>query len=196
MIVFALFWLSKKEYFDLPLINVKVKMDLAIALAPSFISILTARYLYLCAHTILSYVTYLNRYIEVHKEELNNQGISFTILHATFKQRDLTENINVFLFPVKGHPDWDKEIHKAINISIKFLINIGIILTVIVPLMAYMLSVTWLGINLDKEIFSPYGIWLFAFYLFLGSLFLLFPIYLFYRVKPARKIMKLDGMIA
>lgn len=137
MAVFVILWITKDKSFELPFLKTKVDMFLAMMLAPAFIAMLTARYLYLCAHTLRAYIQFLECYEDSCREGLQKLGYSFGKLYPSFERRDITEKLNIFLFPMHLSGEWDKSINNIVGRIVCFLCNIGIILTVAIPIISY-----------------------------------------------------------
>jgi len=188
MLTFILLWITKEQNFELPLLKIKVDISTAILLIPALLLILTIRYLYLCAHYLDTITRYLKLFNDCYSGDIKDMGLSFRIFYSTFKQRDLSENLNFYLFPIKRAPEWDDSINKFYGSIVIFLTNISILFTIIIPISSYFLLVFWLLDNLKTYIPSiSLGFFVIISYLFLGVLFILAPIYWYYRVKPARE---------
>lgn len=147
MVVLSLIWISKEHKVPIHLINIEVELRLALYLAPAFISILTIRYLYLCAYTEISYVNYLGFYQQAYQKELIGLGIDYRLLNYFCKLRDLTEKLNLYSFPIKTDKEHNTGISFLFCQIVNFLLNIASFLSVLIPLSAYIVIVFWIGLQ-------------------------------------------------
>jgi len=187
MVVLSLIWISKERTFHHPEYGIEVKLEIALYVAPAFISILTIRYLYLCAYTMISYVNYLRFYQQAHQKELISLGINFRLLNYFFKLRDLTDKLNLYSFPIRT----DKEHYTGISFLfcqiVNFLLNIAILLSVLIPLSAYIVIVFWIGLQNPGLTTTLVGKLLYSVYILMGVGLLFLPIHFYYRVKFTNK---------
>jgi len=186
MTIFTFLWISGKGEIELPLLKTKVDLFIALTLTPIFIFLLTVRYLYLCTHSIRSRITYFQYLLEAHKEEFKCFDITFTKLVGMLIYRDLTENLNIFHFPVKYSKEWDASMSVSISRISKFLTNVVLLLTVGIPIFSYMMAIFWFALNYKSHLSEFMGILILIFYSFCCTLLLVSPIYFYYRVKEYR----------
>ena len=187
MVVLSLIWISKEQKVPIHLINIEVELRMALYLAPAIISILTTRYLYLCAYTTISYVNYLGFFQQAHQKELVSLGINYHLMNYFFKLRDLTEKLNLYSFPIRT----DKEYKTGINLLfchiVNFLLNIAILLSVLIPLSAYIVIVFWIGLQDPGLTTTLVGKLLYSVYILMGIGLLFLPIHFYYRIKFTNK---------
>jgi hypothetical protein len=182
---FALIWASQEQSFQLPFVGTKVEFAVALALSPSFILVLMTRYLYLCAHSLLSYTTYLDHYLRAHRAELTELNLSYGVLFNLLKQRDITEDLNCFLFPMRAIKIYDDSFDPRIKGVVLLLANFVIVLTICVPILAYIVGVVWVVYN-GHPLLGPWQYWpLLGFYIPMALLLVASPLYFYYRATPA-----------
>ena len=88
---------------------------------------------------------------------------------------------------LKSSSEWDYTINRSIRSLVHFLTNIAILLTIVIPMFSYIIIVYWYGINFSGFTDQLFGLLVLVFYIFMGILFLLSPIYFYSRAKVARK---------
>lgn len=187
MVVLSLIWISKEHKVPIQLINIEVELRLALYLAPALILILTIRYLYLCAYTEISYVNYLGFYQKAYQKELIGLGIDYRLLYYFFKLKDLTVKLNLYSFPIKTDKEDNTGISLLFSQIINFLLNIAILLSVLIPLSAYIVIVFWIGIQGSGLTATLVGKLLYSVYILMGIGLLLLPVHFYYRVKFTNK---------
>jgi hypothetical protein len=183
---FALVWASQEQSFQLPFVGTKVEFAVALALSPAFILVLMTRYLYLCAHSLLSYTTYLDHFFHAYHDELKKLDLSYGVLFNLLKQRDITENLNCFLFPMRPVRGYDDTFDRRVKNGVLVLANLAILLNVIVPILAYIAGVIWVMYN-GLPLLGPWLFWplLLAVYIPMALLLVASPLYFYYRATPA-----------
>lgn len=147
--------------------DIAFNKSLVLSLAPLLIIIFTTRFWYLFAHSVINYVNYLECYQKFYAEYLMVWGYGFRELYDFFKMRDITESMNIFLFPKKMVKK-DEPSKKTEDISAvlsNWAHNCFAILLVIIPMSAYWMTTVWI---FNNEII------LFAIYAVLGILKLVF----------------------
>jgi hypothetical protein len=186
MVVLSLIWISKEQKVPIHLLDIEVELKIALYVAPAFISILTIRYLYLCAYTEISYVNYLGFYQKAHQKELIDLGIDYRLLNYFCKLRDLTEKLNLYSFPIRT----DKELYPTSFFFcqiVNFLLNIAILLSVLIPLSAYIVIIFWIGPQDSGLTTTLVGKLLYSVYILMGIGLMFLPIHFYYIVKFANK---------
>ena len=185
MAIFIILWAAKEKQIELPLLKAKVDLFTALSLFPAFVMILSSRYFFLCAHTIKSMVTALKLIQDVYKEDIQKQKITFGQLYTHFKQRDLTESINIYFFPIKPTGLEQSPGYKVFVVKLSYFIaNIAILLTAIFPILSYWAVILWIKENFAQYLSATIGYTVFFAYSFFGILFLLVPLYFYFRVSP------------
>ncbi len=189
MVLFAILWIKQSQTFELPILKTQVTLMDALAMAPAFIVVLTVRYLYLCTHTLRSFITYLQQLEEYYSKDLQAIGYTFFKLHQTFRLKDLTDNLNVYLFPIKPYRGHDSSFANwTLYVIVVYLTNVAIFLTVFIPLFSYFYIIGWLLLNYPFFSSTVLGLFGMGVYSLLGILFLLSPVHFYYRARPARMI--------
>jgi hypothetical protein len=186
MVVFSLLWITKEQQVPLPFFQTNVEIGMALSLAPALISILTIRYLYLCAYTKISYRTYVRFYHWAHQEDFTSMGVTFSRLYSLLKLRDLTDKLNLYEFPIRTFRGNDPQISFLFRLIVNFLLNIGIFLSVLIPISAYIVIIIWLGLQNGGLNATLVGKLLYSVYLMgIGLVFL--PIHFYFIVRSANK---------
>lgn len=187
--ILALLSISAEETLELPFVQTEVERDVAVALIPSFILILIGRYLYLSAHSLISYVRYLDYLTICYGNELRVITSSWFEVHSLLKARDITEIFNCFLFPIPIRPSgWATEVPKWIIYVINLIVNLGQLISIIVPVGAYLVSVMYFAyeVSINRATHSV----ILAFYIMMGVLLILSPVYFYYRTGRTREIQR------
>ena len=141
MAIFFILWLAKEKVVELPLIKTKVNMSIALSLYPMFILILTGRYCYLCSHSIKLLIYYLKIIKQYFKVELDELGIRENDTYKLFKRRDITENYNFLLFPIRHKNIYSETRLESLVYSMSYnLGNIVILLSLTIPISTYWIS--------------------------------------------------------
>ncbi len=187
MIVYSILWITKGEEFVLPLIETKVDPNIAFLVFPAFIIILIAKYLYLCAHSLISYFYYIGQYYKTYNRELIGLDYSILDLYRRFRLKDMTEKFNVFKFPQKVIEGTDKQFPFLLRKLSNIFVNISIILSLIIPFSAYVFVLFWLKANRNILMPGLVGLILLIFYTILGTGTLFLPINFYFQVKSSKK---------
>lgn len=185
--ILFIYWFSIEENYRLPFLGVEVDRSATLAITPSIILILVVRYLYLSAHSMISFMSYFKHLQRFYESELSLISSSFVELHSMLKGRDATENVNLFMFPMRPAEKWQKTIPSRLLLTITVLSNVGILFTVIIPILSYFISVYWILVS--RDVYDVL-VWLsmLIFYSLMGVLLLLAPIYFYYRTREARSL--------
>lgn len=162
---------------------------LALSLAPLLIIIFTTRFWYLFAHSVIKFVYYLQHYQKFYEKELSVLDYGFHKLYDLFKMRDITESMNIFLFPkvILNSPRNLKitKMNKKINLKVADTIHdLFAILLFIIPMFLYCWATY--TIKIDGSI-------LFTVYFYLGICKLIFFIFLIRETKDVRDYYKMEN---
>jgi hypothetical protein len=190
MAFFALVWINRKGKIKLPFFEAEVDPFIVLTIAPMLIFILTERYLFLCVHSILNRVYFFKHYQENYKDEFEQIGYTVANFFRAIKIRDMTGQLNIFLFPSK----YSKELDVPMNINIgkifKFFLNILILISIALPIILYIMIVIWLSLNYSNNLSEFIGLSVIMFYSLTGIALLFSLIYFYYRVKDSRKFIR------
>ena len=184
--VCGLLWLTRPTTFKLPVIETEVGFFVAMATSPAFILMFASNYYYLCAHTISNYLRWLEHFCTTHEKEIGSLGLRFVELHASLKQRDVTEGLNIYLFHTAPSSIYDAPLPSWVRRFKGVLANLLRVLTVVIPPAVYVGITFWLWMNQSGHIPIGVAVMLVGFYSAMASAFLLGPLYFYYRVKPFR----------
>jgi hypothetical protein len=190
IIIFGIIALAPISNGKIITFGLEVEYYLAILLGPSVILILFNSYVYLCAHSFISSICYFNELKKKNYNDFINLGFSFGRLSNTLKIRDITENLNIFKFPLIESSEWDSSLSKLYKILSRLLVNLIILLTLIIPFGIYGYYTIWFNRFDMNQMCINICHTLHIFYYVMGSSFILTPLYFFCRVKPFRIIQR------
>jgi len=184
--LFALLWMANSDKFKIPFLQTDVDQFLAFSLAPIFISLLTAGYFTLCAYSMKTYVEFLETFQKFYFNELNKLDYSFSKLYSSFKIHDLSGSFNPFLFPRKMNIKPSTKLESILDLLATFLANFLLMITTVVPIMFFLVTMYWFYKNYSQHISYTLGVSILAFYTLIGIALLILPVYLYYKIKDAR----------
>lgn len=147
---------------------------IALSLAPAYLMFLYVAYFYSCAHTLLAYAAYIDSYLRF----AHGRDGPARLVYARFKQKDVTEQLNVFL-PLVRVRDWDDSIGRRIGQYSKYILWAAMIVGVSVPIYAF------IGLLVHFERSGTIPSSLTNLYLWTTPVFGFVPWYFHGRAKPA-----------
>ncbi len=124
---------------QVPLLNISTAQSVVLIALPLMLAALMVNYLFLCAHTITSYTQYIEFLSERYEGEiwkLSSKGW----VYGSLKMRDVSEGLNIFLFPVRPVQGYDKRVVPSASAIGHLLINLQLIIVALFPLVAYVVS--------------------------------------------------------
>lgn len=190
MLVFGIIILAPVKDGAIEIFSIKIQYHIAIMFSPAVILILYNSFLFLSAHTILLHVQFTKQLYEINCDTFKKLDYSFTKLLLSTRIKDLTELLNFFKFPYIESLEWESSLSPIVKKIKRFVLNFMLILILVIPTIIYILlikSYLDLEVELVNNYISSLLLW---FYFFIGSSFILSPIFFLQRVKPHRKYLK------
>lgn len=191
--VYSVLWINRDETAKLPFLEVPVPLVVAFALLPGLVAVFASQFWMTSAHGLRAYMAFMEQFWMRYGDELTKMGISYTDIHASFKRRDVTENLCPFVVPIRPTREWSRFLPYRLAVMSNSLASIISLFLVIVPLGVYVVSLMYLLRSEDFWSSFPAPWLLIAMYLMVLPLFVAIPPYLFLRVGPAR--MQYQAMI-
>lgn len=187
-VVFGLIVVLEPQTLELPLIGFEAGLVSALLAGPLFILATCLSHLYLCAHTLKSYIAYLEHLEKAFPSALKSERLPFGWLYGNLKQRDITEMFNLYHFPIRPVRDYDDDVSKFVTRLAHVVMNVLLLVVVGLPYFVYWSVVHRLRehtVSVDSELYS-----LREFSLIYYEPLLLAPllaaVYFFFRAKSAR----------
>ena len=186
LMIVILFWLVPSDAIKLPVIGNELPKFLTFTLAPFFIIFLTSKYLYVSALSLNVFIAYIKYFREFYKNTLDEKDISVSSLFNNFRIRNLSETLNLFLFPKR----FNQKLGLSFNAFIHFITIIAhrivTLLTFIIPFVFSLLTAYWFKINYQSKKVEEYiGIFILIAYAFSILILILFLISLIKGTKEA-----------
>ena len=190
VIIFGILAIAPVTNGKINIFGLEIDYYIAIMFCPSVILVLYNSYVYLCAHSLIANVTYLNELKKKNYDDFKTLGFSFVKLSNCLKIRDVTENINFFRFPLIESKEWDNSINSLFKFLARLLVNPILLLTLIIPFIVYLYYTIWFyNLDTSKLDINLCNVLLLSYYV-LGLSFILTPIYFYQRVNPFRIIQR------
>ena len=156
------------------------------AIAPAFILIFSISYYYLCAHSIATYVRFLDEFYNCYYDKIIKHNMSYLHMHSSFKLRDVTGVLNIYAFRTGINRSKDKTIPTVVNKIADFFINLLIVLSLMLPAAVYAGIARWLWSHTSEHVNYGVGLMIVVFYVLMMSVFIFGPLFFYFRVKPSR----------
>lgn len=185
--VYAIMSITRDSTAKLPFVDTNVPLSVAFALLPAFLGIFTGQFLYTSAHAFRAYEEFIERFWVVHGESLRRQGITISMIHMSFKRRDIDEMFCMFSIPVQPTPEWSATVPRGLR-RLAGLRDTMIVLTTLIPIAIYAVTLFRLWYSDEYWTKFPWP-WLpFSMYCLSLVLLVFAPLFLFLRVRPARRL--------
>ena len=190
MLVFGIIILAPVKDGAIEIFSIKIQYHIAIMFSPAVILILYNSFLFLSAHTILLHVQFTTQLYESNNDTFKKLEYSFLKLLFSTRIKDLTEILNFFKFPYIESLEWEASLSPIVKKTKRIILNFMLILTLVIPTVVYIMLIKSY-IDLEIELVNNYiNKLLLWFYFFVGSSFILSPIFFLQRVKPYNKYLK------
>jgi len=191
LMIIIIFWLNPTDAIQLPVVGNELPKFVTFTLAPFFIIFLTSKYFYMSALSLNVYTAYIQYFREFYWHEYDDKNIHPSSLYNNFRVRNLSETLNLFLFPRQFGMKWEL----SFKVIIHFLTIIGhrivTLLTFITPIIFSFMTTIWFINNYHSHIKEEYqGIIIIIAYVFSILILLLFLLWLINNTQEARKYYK------
>jgi hypothetical protein len=186
--IYATLWITRNSTAKLPFLDASVPVIVAFALLPAFLVVFAGQFLFASAHGFRAYMEFIEQFWALHGSALSTRALTITVIHASFKRRDVTELLCPFSIPTRSSREWSATLPNFLRFLAINLTNLISLSLVVTPIAIYVLALVYLYRSPDYWVTFPWP-WLpISMYLLALPLLLMAPVYLFLRVRPARRL--------
>lgn len=190
LILIFFIWLAEAEDLKFPLLGTNLDKFIALAISPAIVLILCARYFYLSVNSFVNYTRYIKLFSEVNSVQMKKNNMIEKSIYYSFKYRDVSDILNIFVFPRRFNQENKTSLKNVVHCLGITALNCATLLTLIIPISVYILTLNWFWNNYENHISVLYGNIILFFYISLGLMSLFgFNVFIF-RTLSERKFYK------
>lgn len=182
----TLLWIAQEDSIKIPVIENRLSKFLALSLAPFFIVYLVTKVLYISSFSFNTFVNFIKTFEKIYCVEMRQYSLDSNEIYNTFRIRDISETLNVFVFPRSFEYKWKFQLKILIHYITIVGHRIATILTILIPFVYATITTIWFSNNFKNHIKEYEGYGILTSYIMLHIAFILILFYYAERTKSSR----------